>query len=81
MGSALASNQPLKFRNLGGTVCQHAVVGPPSSTLRTAVKATKITRSAGMIIQHSEFSIRCHGSLIFDGATYFGFFHPEALAE
>ncbi|MGZ3414943.1 MAG: type I polyketide synthase, partial [Isosphaeraceae bacterium] len=81
MGSALASSQPLKFRNLGGTACQHALVGPRSGTLRTEVKATKITRSAGMIIQHYEFSIRCNGSLVFDGATYFGFFHPEALAE
>ncbi|MBV8310017.1 MAG: hypothetical protein JO344_06490, partial [Planctomycetaceae bacterium] len=81
MGSALASSQPLKFRNLGGTACQHALVGPRSGTLRTEVKATQVTRSAGMIIQHYEFSIRCHGSLVFDGATYFGFFHPEALAE
>jgi len=81
MGSALASSQPLKFRNLGGTACQHALVGPRSGTLRTEVKATKVTRSAGMIIQHYEFSIRCNGSLVFDGATYFGFFHPEALAE
>ena len=81
MGSALASSQPLKFRNLGGTACQHALVGPRSGTLRTEVKATKVTRSAGMIIQHYEFSIRCNGSLVFDGATYFGFFHPEVLAE
>ena len=81
MGSALASSQPLKFRNLGGTACQHAVVGPRSGTLRTEVKATKVTRSAGMIIQHYEFSIHCNDSLMFDGATYFGFFHPEALAE
>jgi len=81
MGSALASSQPLKFRNLGGTACQHALVGPRSGTLRTEAKATKVTRSAGMIIQHYEFSIRCNGSLVFDGAAYFGFFHPEALAE
>ena len=81
MGSALASSQPLKFRNLGGTACQHAIVGPRSGTLRTAVKVAKVTRSAGMIIQHYEFSIRCNGLLVFDGATYFGFFHPEALTK
>ena len=34
-----------------------------------------------MIIQHYEFSVRCNGALVFDGSTYFGFFHPEALAE
>ncbi len=81
MGSALTSSEPLKFRNLGGTACQHAFVGPGSGTLRTTVKATKVTRSAGMIIQHYEFSIRCGDALVFDGSTYFGFFHPEALAE
>jgi 3-hydroxymyristoyl/3-hydroxydecanoyl-(acyl carrier protein) dehydratase len=34
-----------------------------------------------MIIQHYEFSVRCGDSLVFDGETYFGFFHPDALAE
>jgi 3-hydroxymyristoyl/3-hydroxydecanoyl-(acyl carrier protein) dehydratase len=34
-----------------------------------------------MIIQHYDFSIRCNGSLVFDGATYFGFFHPDALSK
>ncbi len=81
MGSALASHEPLKFRNLGGTACQHAHVGPRSGILRTQVRATKITRSAGMIIQHYEFSIRCNDLLVFDGSTYFGFFHPQSLAE
>jgi 3-hydroxymyristoyl/3-hydroxydecanoyl-(acyl carrier protein) dehydratase len=81
MGSALASAEPLKFRNLGGTACQHATVGRWSGALLTSVKVTKVTRSAGMIIQHYEFSVRSGGSLVFDGETYFGFFHPDALAE
>jgi 3-hydroxymyristoyl/3-hydroxydecanoyl-(acyl carrier protein) dehydratase len=81
MGSALASSEPLKFRNLGGTACQHAIVDRRSGTLQTEVKTTKVTRSAAMIIQHYEFLIRCNGSLVFDGTTYFGFFHPDALAE
>jgi 3-hydroxymyristoyl/3-hydroxydecanoyl-(acyl carrier protein) dehydratase len=81
MGSALASDEPLKFRNLGGTGCQHAVVDRWSGTLTTSVKVTKITRSAGMIIQHYDFSVRAGDVLIYDGETYFGFFHPDALAE
>ena len=81
MGSALASDEPLKFRNLGGTGCQHAVVDRWSGTLSTSVKATKITRSAGMIIQHYDFSVRAGDVLVYDGETYFGFFHPDALAE
>ena len=34
-----------------------------------------------MIIQHYEFSVRRRGAVVFDGETYFGFFHPDALAE
>ena len=34
-----------------------------------------------MIIQHYEFSVRAGDVLVYDGETYFGFFHPDALAE
>ena len=34
-----------------------------------------------MIIQHYDFSVRAGDVLIYDGETYFGFFHPDALAE
>jgi acyl transferase domain-containing protein/3-hydroxymyristoyl/3-hydroxydecanoyl-(acyl carrier protein) dehydratase len=81
MGSALASELPLKFRNLGGTATVHAAVGRRSGTLQSSVTATKVTRSAGMIIQHYDFAVRCSGTLVFDGSTYFGFFHPDALAQ
>jgi 3-hydroxymyristoyl/3-hydroxydecanoyl-(acyl carrier protein) dehydratase/malonyl CoA-acyl carrier protein transacylase len=81
MGSALASDRPLKFRNLGGTARQHCAVGRQSGTLTSEARCTKVTKSAGMIIQHYEFSIRCLGTLVFSGGTYFGFFHPEALEE
>ncbi|MBV8488129.1 MAG: hypothetical protein JO161_07605, partial [Planctomycetaceae bacterium] len=81
MGSALASESPLKFRNLGGTATLHAPVNRLSGTLQSRVTATKVTRSAGMIIQHYDFAVCCSGTLVFDGSTYFGFFHPEALAQ
>jgi acyl transferase domain-containing protein/3-hydroxymyristoyl/3-hydroxydecanoyl-(acyl carrier protein) dehydratase len=81
MGSALQSDGPLKFRNLGGSASQHARVGRRSGTLETRVTATKVTRSAGMIIQHYEFTVRAAAGLVFEGQTYFGFFHPDALAE
>jgi 3-hydroxymyristoyl/3-hydroxydecanoyl-(acyl carrier protein) dehydratase len=81
MGSALWSDEPLKFRNLGGAATLHVPVDRWSGTLGTAVKVAKVTRSAGMIIQHYEYSVRSGQTLVFDGETYFGFFHPEALAE
>jgi acyl transferase domain-containing protein/3-hydroxymyristoyl/3-hydroxydecanoyl-(acyl carrier protein) dehydratase len=80
MGSALASDEPLKYRNLGGTATVHAPVDRGSGTLTTSVRAAKVTRSAGMIIQHYEFSVRTVSAAVFDGETYFGFFHPDALA-
>jgi acyl transferase domain-containing protein/3-hydroxymyristoyl/3-hydroxydecanoyl-(acyl carrier protein) dehydratase len=81
MGSALQSDGPLKFRNLGGSATQHAPVDRRSGTLRTRITATKVTRSAGMIIQHYNFAVSGDAGRVFDGQTYFGFFHPDALME
>jgi 3-hydroxymyristoyl/3-hydroxydecanoyl-(acyl carrier protein) dehydratase len=79
MGSALHSSDPLKFRNLGGTACRHAAVTRHSGTLRISTKCTKVSNSAGMILQHYEFSVRDRNALVYDGTTYFGFFHPNSL--
>ncbi|WP_165228826.1 beta-ketoacyl synthase N-terminal-like domain-containing protein [Aquisphaera insulae] len=81
MGSALASPGPLKYRNLGGTARQHRALDRSSGTIRSEVAVTKVTRSAGMILQHFDFAVRQGDALVFDGSTYFGFFHPDALAE
>jgi 3-hydroxymyristoyl/3-hydroxydecanoyl-(acyl carrier protein) dehydratase len=81
MGSALRSSEPLKFRNLGGSACQHAPVTRHSGTLRISTKCTKVSSSAGMILQHYEFSVRDRDTLVYDGTTYFGFFHPNSLEQ
>ncbi|QEH37092.1 Polyketide synthase PksN [Aquisphaera giovannonii] len=81
MGSALASPEPLKYRNLGGNARQHRTLDRSSGTIRTDVAVTKVTKSAGMILQHFDFAVRQGEHLVFDGSTYFGFFHPDALAE
>src|SRR5262249_2923406 len=81
MGSALTSPESLWFRNLGGTACQHALVDRSSGTLRTRVHCTKVTRSAGMIIQHYGFEVHSETTKVFDGGTYFGFFPANALAD
>jgi acyl transferase domain-containing protein/3-hydroxymyristoyl/3-hydroxydecanoyl-(acyl carrier protein) dehydratase len=81
MGSALTSDEPLKFRNLGGTATQLGPVSPRSGTLTTAVRVTKVSRSGGMIIQHFDFEVSAAGAPVYRGDTYFGFFREEALAE
>src|SRR5205807_2931021 len=81
MGSALSSRDDLHFRNLGGEAVQLAEVTPRSGTLTTIVKVTKVSNSAGMIIQHYDFEIRAGNQPVYRGNTYFGFFTPEALAQ
>jgi 3-hydroxymyristoyl/3-hydroxydecanoyl-(acyl carrier protein) dehydratase len=81
MGSALTSPQELRFRNLGGKGVQHHQVSRRSGTLRTTVKVTRVSASAGMIIQHYDFAVRSGEQLVYDGDTYFGFFSREALAQ
>ncbi|WP_165063605.1 beta-ketoacyl synthase N-terminal-like domain-containing protein [Paludisphaera rhizosphaerae] len=81
MGSALLSDEPLKFRNLGGRAVQHRVIGPDSGPLTTTARVTKINRSAGMIIQNYEMTVRDREGIVLEGDTYFGFFHPQALAN
>jgi 3-hydroxymyristoyl/3-hydroxydecanoyl-(acyl carrier protein) dehydratase len=80
MGSALKSPEALKFRNLGGTARRHAAVNRSSGRLSILAKCTKVSTSGGMILQSFEFSVRDRHGLVYDGDTYFGFFHPSALA-
>ena len=79
MGSALTSDDDLKFRNLGGTGRQHRPVTRHTGTLTTRVRVTKISSTAGMILQHYEFAVDCRDGLVYDGSAEFGFFHPRAL--
>jgi 3-hydroxymyristoyl/3-hydroxydecanoyl-(acyl carrier protein) dehydratase len=81
MGSALNSDEELKFRNLGGRACQHRAIRPEAGTLKTRVKVTKITRAAGMILQFYDFAIRSGGQLVYDGVAEFGFFPFRSLEQ
>jgi acyl transferase domain-containing protein/3-hydroxymyristoyl/3-hydroxydecanoyl-(acyl carrier protein) dehydratase len=79
MGSALTSDGDLKFRNLGGTGRQHLPVTRQTGTLTSRIRVTKISSTAGMILQHFEFAVSCRDGLVYDGESEFGFFHPSAL--
>jgi len=79
LGSALTSDTDLSFRNLGGKAVQYRSVTPESGTLTTQVSMTRVSNSAGMIIQHYDFDLRCEGEPVYQGTTYFGFFSKAAL--
>ncbi len=81
LGSALTSDVDLSFRNLGGKATQFQAVTPGSGTLTTTVKITSVSQSAGMIIQHYSFDLRCQGEPVYQGTTYFGYFSKGALAN
>ena len=81
LGSALTSDIDLSFRNLGGSAVQHCDVGPNIGTLTITVKITRVSSSAGMIIQHYDYAVRNRGRDVYTGNTYFGFFTKAALAN
>ncbi len=81
MGSALTSDDDLKFRNLGGEARQHRLVTRASGTLATRVRVTRISSTAGMILQHYDYAISDRAGLVYDGSSEFGFFHPRALVQ
>ena len=80
-GSALTSDSDLSFRNLGGQGTQFELVGPGIGTLTTRVTMTKVSNSAGMIIQHFDLLVLAAERKIYEGTTYFGFFAKAALVN
>jgi PfaB family protein len=81
MGSALYSDDDLKFRILGGSATKRRDVTRKSGTLSVQVKATKISKTAGMILQQYEFAIYSRAGIVYDGIADLGFFHPSMLAQ
>ncbi|MEW5848463.1 MAG: beta-ketoacyl synthase N-terminal-like domain-containing protein [Myxococcota bacterium] len=79
IGSALSTDIDLMFRNLDGTGTLEVEVLPPSGTLRTKVKVTDVSRSAGMIIE--SFAVECFlgDTRVYTMNTVFGFFPKEAF--
>jgi 3-hydroxymyristoyl/3-hydroxydecanoyl-(acyl carrier protein) dehydratase len=79
LGSALTSETDLSFRNLGGNGNQFLLVYPDTGTLTTRVKMTRVSSSAGMIIQWFDMEVHAKAGLVYKGDTYFGFFPKSAL--
>jgi PfaB family protein len=80
-GSALRSQNDLKFRNLGGTGVIHQNVLPYHQTLTMRTRLTKVSEAADMIIENFAFSVLCQDRPVYTGDTYFGFFTEEALSD
>jgi acyl transferase domain-containing protein/3-hydroxymyristoyl/3-hydroxydecanoyl-(acyl carrier protein) dehydratase len=79
-GSALQSDQDLRFRNLDGRTVQYQEVGPDAGTLSTRCRLLKVSRAAGIIIEAFEFQVLRNRQPVFEGTTSFGFFTRQALS-
>ncbi len=81
MGSALKSDNDLRFRNLGGQATLYQEILPDAGTLLIRSRLTQAAEAADMIIEHYDFEIRQADHTRYAGNTYFGFFTQEALAQ
>ncbi|MEE8638183.1 MAG: beta-ketoacyl synthase N-terminal-like domain-containing protein [Candidatus Margulisiibacteriota bacterium] len=81
MGSALASESDLHYRNLGGVAVMYEPVFPDAGVITARAKSTKVSSSGGMVIQHYDFEILREAKTVYKGNTYFGFFSKQALAQ
>ena len=81
MGSALLSDQDLRFRNLGGRGVIEQELPLGHHRLVTRVRLTQVSKAADMIIENFDFEIRRGTDVVYRGDTYFGFFTDKALAR
>ncbi len=80
-GSALASDEDLKFRNLDGDAILYREVFPDAGTLTVRARMTQVSRAGGMLIQKFDMQVWQGERIVYDGNTAFGFFTKGALAR
>jgi acyl transferase domain-containing protein/1-acyl-sn-glycerol-3-phosphate acyltransferase len=80
VGSALAGDRDLSFRNLDGTGTVLAEVPPGAGTIRTRTVLQSVSSSGGMIIESFLVTCSVGGLPVYELKTVFGFFPAEALA-
>ena len=82
VGSALTSEDDLRFRNLGGEAKQLARLTAGQSVIEIRVELTGVSTSGGMIIQRYALALESdRDGPLYEGSTYFGFFSEQALAD
>ena len=80
-GSALKSNNDLKFRNLGGRATLLGDVFPENGPLTMKSRMIKVSEAGDMIIEYFDFKVIQNNRTIYEGDTYFGFFTSDALDQ
>jgi len=80
-GSPLTTERDLSFRNLDGDGRLLAEVFPGDGRLRTRAILTRISRSAGMLIESFDVACSVGERTIYELKTVFGYFPAEALAR
>ena len=81
MGSALKSDEDLKFRNLGGKAVLHKEVYQEPALITTKARLMQVSTAGGMIIEQFEFIVSDEISEVYSGQTTFGFFTASSLAR
>ena len=81
MGSALKSENDLRFRNLGGKATLLREILPTTGMLTIKARLTRASEAADMIIEHYDFEVWQPDHKLYAGNTNFGFFTREALAQ
>ena len=82
VGSALTSQDNLRFRNLGGDAIQLGRLMAAEDVITTRVELASVSASGGMIIQHYTMALESERlGPLYEGTTYFGFFSDQALAD
>jgi 3-hydroxymyristoyl/3-hydroxydecanoyl-(acyl carrier protein) dehydratase len=80
-GSALQSDQPLKFRNLDGRGTLHRVADRNGGRLTATARLTRVSRAGAMIIECFRMEVGDRQGPIYTGESTFGFFSDQALAN
>ena len=80
-GSALAAEQRLYFRNLGGRAELTRSLSKNSGKVIVKVRMTDVSMAGSMIIQNFDMQVLNQGSMVYKGTTNFGFFTADALAN
>ena len=81
LGSALRSEQDLKFRNLGGKATLHRVVDRRSGRLTMRARLRQVSEAGAMIIETFVMEVADRHGPVYSGETTFGFFTARALAN
>ena len=80
-GSALKSEQDLKFRNLDGRAVLYRNVLPDAGPLTMRSRLRKASQAGDIIIEEFDFTLLQNDQCLYEGTTSFGFFTDTALAQ